>query len=88
MTTQLTIRWVDDQLRQALETEAQARGLSLNRCVVVLLRQATGMAARTGLRPAVYSDLDALAGTWTDAEADAFDALVAEQRTIDAKLWR
>jgi hypothetical protein len=88
MTTQLTIRGVDDQLRQALEAEAQARGLSLNRCVVVLLRQATGIAARTGHRPTAYGDLDALAGTWTEVEAAEFDQLLAEQRTIDPELWR
>ncbi len=30
-----------------------------------------------------YHDLDALAGSWTKAEATAFDKALAEQRTID-----
>lgn len=88
MSTQLTIRGVDDRLRHALETEARARGLSLNRCVVVLLRQAAGMSSERERRDVVYHDLDALAGTWTSAEATEFDRLIAEQRTIDPELWR
>jgi len=88
MTTQLTIRGVDDRLRLALEAEARARGLSLNRCVVVLLRLATGAGANGERRQTIYEDLDALAGTWSDAEAAEFDELIAAQRTIDPELWR
>lgn len=88
MTSQLTIRGVDDRLRRALEIEAKARGLSLNRCVVSLLRQAAGVDLDRERRDVVYHDLDALAGTWTSAEADEFDRLIAEQRTIDPELWR
>jgi len=86
MTVQLTIRGVDDQLRRALQVEARARGLSLNRCIVDLLRQATGLAARSA-SPATYDDLDELAGTWTAAEAAEFGQRIAEQRAIDTDLW-
>lgn len=87
MTTQLTIRGVDERLRQALELEAQSRGISLNRAVLVLLRRAIGLGEAAG-PPLVYADLDPLAGTWTDEEADAFDRRIAEQRAVDEDLWR
>jgi hypothetical protein len=35
-----------------------------------------------------YHDLDHLAGTWSKEEAEAFEKLIAEQRTIDPELWK
>ncbi len=87
MTTQITIRGVDEQLRRALEAEAGARDLSLNRCILALLRQATGQSARDNRRSARFHDLDALAGTWSEAEAVEFDTSLREQRAIDMELW-
>ncbi|MEX2049037.1 MAG: hypothetical protein WEB90_05625 [Gemmatimonadota bacterium] len=49
-----------------------------------LLRAATGLSSRQHER---YQDLDELAGTWTDAEADEFERRLAEQRAIDPDLW-
>jgi hypothetical protein len=37
--------------------------------------------------PVCYHDLDHLAGTWTKEEAAAVDKLIAEQRTINPRLW-
>lgn len=87
MTTQLTVRGVDDQLCGALETEARVRGLSLNQCIIALLRQATGIGGNGGQHPIVYGDLDALAGTWSDDQAAEFERALDEQRTIDAAPW-
>lgn len=42
MSKQLTIRDVDEQLAERLRHEAQRRGLSVNRTVLQLLRQALG----------------------------------------------
>jgi hypothetical protein len=33
-----------------------------------------------------HHDLDHLAGTWTDEEAAAFDAVLVEQRQIDPEI--
>jgi len=38
--------------------------------------------------PIRYHDLDHLVGIWTKEEVDAFDKLIAEQRTIDQELWK
>ena len=35
----------------------------------------------------LHHDLDHLAVTWTDEEAAAFDAALAEQRRVDPELW-
>jgi hypothetical protein len=86
--SQLTIRAVGPQLRAALAREARRRRLSVNRTVLELLSEATGLAGgERRSRPAEHRDLDALAGTWSVDDARAFDEALAVQRQVDRKLW-
>lgn len=84
---QMTIRDVDEPLRRALQLEAAAPGLSLNRTLLTLLRHATGIEEDAGASPTPLHDLDDLAGTWSTDEADEFDQLLAEQRVVEERLW-
>jgi hypothetical protein len=90
MGSQLTVRGVDARLERALRAEAKRRGLSVNRTVLGLLHERTGLAAASGgSAPATrFSDLDHLAGTWSAEEADAFDRRLRSERRSDAELWR
>jgi hypothetical protein len=36
----------------------------------------------------IYHDLDSLAGTWSDQEANEFLAAVSEFNRVDEKLWQ
>lgn len=74
------------RLRAALEREAERRGQSLNRTVLALLAEGLGIASPSG--PREHDDLDELAGTWSKAEAEGFDAALRGQRPVDAELWR
>jgi len=85
---QLTVRGVDPTLDEALRREAKKRGLSVNRAVLVLLREATGLANGGATGAVSYRDLDHLAGTWDDAEYARFEKELREQRAIDEDLWR
>ena len=86
---QLTIRGVDDNLQQLLRREAARRSQSINRYVLSLLRQATGMSNAAQAEPQEeFHDLDHLAGTWTEQESTEFEAQLAAQRGIDDDLWR
>ena len=80
----MTIRNIPAELAQALDKERQRRGLSLNRTVLALLRNALGMpnaAARSnGLRQ--------LAGAWSEAEYQQFEQAVAPFGEIDEAMWR
>ena len=38
-------------------------------------------------KPAKNSDFEEFYGTWTSAEADAFDAALAEMRKVDPTDW-
>ena len=83
---QLSLRGVDRELERLLRREAQRRGLSLNQTVLRLLREALGIAGP--VRGRVFDDLDHLAGTWTEKEAEDFEARLREMRGLDEELWR
>ena len=80
----MTIRNVPTELAQALDQERRRRGLSLNRTVLALLRNALGVSS-----VAVRSNgLRHLAGTWSDAEYRAFEQVVAPFGEVDEAMWR
>jgi hypothetical protein len=86
----MTIRGVDPRLERTLRSEARRRGLSLNRTVLGLLREATGLHGSAVYRaaPERFGDLDHLAGTWSAEEAATFERHVQRLRGLDAELWR
>ena len=80
----MTIRNVPAELAQALDRERTRRGVSLNRTVLALLRNALGVP-----NAAVRSNgLRDLAGTWSEAEFEQFEQAVAPLREIDEPMWR
>lgn len=83
---QLTVRDVDERLSSALKQEAAARGLSVNRLVLQLLRESVGLSSSR--EPTLFTDLDHLAGSWSDEEAAEFERQLAGQRAVDDELWR
>ena len=80
MARQLTIRNVPAEVGKRLDRLSRERGKSLNTVVVGILTESVGVDARRE-RLERY-------GTWTEADATAFDEALASQRVIDAGLWR
>ena len=85
---QLTIRGVDDRLHQELRTRAAQRGMSVNRYVLGVLKDAVGLGNNSALRDVEFDDLDHLAGTWTRQDYEEFSDQFENQRVIDAELWQ
>ena len=80
----MTIRNIPAELAQALDTERLGRGISLNRTVLALLRNALAVP-----NAAVRSNgLRGLAGTWSEAEHKRFEQAVAPFGEIDEAMWR
>lgn len=77
----LSLRGLDRSTLSRLKSNARRRGISVNRLIVEALRQQYSAGTKS------FDDLDALAGTWTKAEADAFAASVAPFGEIDPGLW-
>lgn len=77
----ITLRNLPDQVTRSIRQRAATEGISLNRAVIKVLEERLGS-------DSVHHDLDDLAGSWSEAEARAFDRALAAQRAIDPELWR
>jgi hypothetical protein len=84
--TQLTVRDVDQRLDETLKQEAETRGMSVNRLILQLLRESVGLSSSK--QSPVFTDLDPLAGTWTESDAAEFEQSLSTQRPIDDELWK
>jgi hypothetical protein len=82
-TVQYTVRSVPAHVDKALRRKAQEGRKSLNEVLRdALIREAEG----TGLPERMYTDLDALAGSWVDVPG--FDDAIRAQDRVDEALWR
>ena len=82
MNRTLIIDGVDATTFSRLEAAARERGVDPAVLARALLQQSV-----QSIPPASH-ELDALAGTWSDEEAKAFDKATAEMRSIDMESWQ
>jgi hypothetical protein len=80
MIKQLTIRGVPDEVSERLENLRWARGQSMNATILGILSASVEYDPRR-------KRLERLA-TWTEADGIEFERTLAEQRVIDAELWK
>lgn len=79
----LSIRGLDDQVLARLKSQAEQEGSSLNSLVLRLLQG-------TDRQPSAlhkFDDLDALAGTWSKQEVQAFERNTTAFAEVDARRW-
>ena len=82
-TVQYTVRSVPAHVDKALRRKAQNGRKSLNEVLRdALIREAEG----TDVPERVYTDLDALAGSWV--HVPGFDEAIEAQDRVDEALWR
>ena len=85
--TVISIRGIDDKAIFRLKKQAQQEGSSLNSLVVKVLETVAGVrVADKGGLP--FDDLDALQGTWTKQDAEAFESATADFSRIDEAMWK
>ena len=82
-TVRYTVRNVPAHVDKALRRKAQIERKSLNE---VLREALIGEAEGTDVPERLYTDLDALAGSWV--EDPGFDEAIHAQDRIDEALWR
>ena len=80
----MTLRSVPPPIERLIREKAAREGTSVNRAAIRLLEQHLGVPAGERL----HHDLDALAGSWQEEEAEAFDRALSAQRRIDPELWK
>ena len=85
----ITLRNLPPELARTIRQKAEKQGTSINKAVINLLEEGTGIRGNKRNRgKSLHHDLDSLAGSWTREEAEEFDKSLASQRTIDLDLWR
>jgi len=83
----ITLRNLPPEITKAIQHRAKQSKTSVNKAVIGLLEESVGK--KPGKKEKVrYHDLDHLAGTWSKEEAEEFEKLITEQRTIDPDLWK
>lgn len=82
----ITVRNLPPAVARAVKEKARKEKLSLNKAIVKLLEEATGV--DSGKKKVVHHDLDHLAGTWSEAEYQEFMSALREQRQIDPEMWK
>ena len=86
--TQLTIRSQSEKLDAALKKLAKERGWSLNQAANYLLCKGVGLLEEPA-PSGIGKQLDEFIGSWSEAQARAFDRRIAEATEgIDEDLWR
>ncbi len=83
----ITLRNLPPEVAKTVQQRAKKKKTSVNKAVIELLEESVGGKVKKKEK-ARYHDLDHLAGSWTKEEAEAFEKLIAEQRTIDPDLWK
>ncbi|HSU37931.1 MAG TPA: hypothetical protein VLJ38_00145 [Polyangiaceae bacterium] len=78
---QYTIRKIPPALDKALKARAKQLGKSVNELALEALAQSVG-------EPVRRRELRRMPGSWTPADAKAFDRFLDEHRQIDAELWK
>lgn len=86
--TTLSIRGLDDKTAKTLRDHARRRGKSVNSQVVELIRKGLGLAGDAAMGRAVHTDLDHLAGTWSEKDAKEFARCTEAFEAVDEELWR
>ena len=81
----MSIRGLDDKALARLKSQAEQEGSSLNSLVIRLL-QGSDTSNQPGTLQS-FDDLDALAGTWNDEDAQAFARATAAFSEVDSALW-
>lgn len=79
----LNIRGIGDSLYGRIKSEAQSRGLSINKFLVASLSGLFGEKEKLE-----YHDMDDLFGDLSEAEYKQVEEAIAESRVIDDELWK
>lgn len=85
---QLTVRLSEPELQRRIEDLAEREHLSLNQAVLKLLRRSVGLGPDSGEKVRIGEDVDRFVGTWSEAEADEFEAAVEVFEQIDEGFWK
>jgi hypothetical protein len=83
MSISISIHDIDDETAEWLRREAEARGTTIEALALDLILRGI-----QHLEMPTYHDLDHLAATWNDGQAEEFLDAIAGLEQVDEELWR
>jgi plasmid stability protein len=85
---QLTIRNFPKELERRIRALAKARGWSMNKAAVQLMKQGAGLGDESEPK-GIGDGLDSFVGSWGKSESEEFDKRIGEAfESVDEELWR
>lgn len=84
--TTISIRGLDDQALAGLKARAAREKASVNSVVLNLIDE--GLGRKPASAHQRHADLDALAGTWSEEDLNAFSEATAGFESVDPALWK
>lgn len=81
----ITLRNLPSEIDKAIRKRAKGARVSVNKAVIGLLEE--HLAPGKPKRAERHHDLDHLCGSWTAADAAAFERALGKQRAIDQEVW-
>ena len=86
---QITIRNIPDEVEAIVRSEADSRGVSLNKAYLTLLKRgAQYTAAIEAPQKREKGRFARFCGIWSEEEAAVFDESTLNQRPLDPELWQ
>ena len=81
----VSLRGLDNHMKNLLKAEAAKNGISVNGLILRYINKGIGL---DPVSRSKHSDLDSLAGTWSDSENDEFMAAIRDFERIDEDMWK
>ena len=83
--TQITLRGMNPEVERKVRRMAKERGVSLNRVMLDMIYQYTGLKKKDKRPPA--DSLRKLAGGWSEKDASKFMESIKSCTQIDEEMW-
>ncbi len=83
--TQITLRGIDPKIEHKIRMMAKKRGKSLNRVVLDIIYEHSGLNKKNKKPPA--DSLRKLAGGWSEKDASEFLESIKSCEQIDEEMW-
>ena len=81
----ITIRGLDELTIKTLKEKAKQEGVSVNSLVWRIIKEGLGLKKKP--RNAIHTDLDSLAGTWSEKDYSEFQKKIEDLEKIDKSMW-
>ena len=82
----MTIRGLDESTVKAIKDRAHKEGTSVNAALLKIIQEELALKKKSRIK--IYTDLDHLAGTWSEKEYKLFQKRIEDFEMVDENMWK